>query len=157
MAPDYEELLNRLKAQEEELQFSRFTNETALEVGLLLVETARSNGQAVTVDICRNGQQLFHYALPGTSLDNDEWIKRKNRVVNRFGKSSYYTGTRYQSQGTTIQEKALLNPAEYAPHGGAFPLIIKGVGVVGTITVSGLPQEDDHNLVVSVLKQFLQG
>ena len=152
---EYEELLRQLRQQEEEIQFTGFSNDTALEVGLALVQAAREQGKAVTVDITRAGQQLFHFAMAGTSLDNGEWVKRKNRVVNRFGHSSYYMGISLKSAGQTIEAKYLLPESEYAPHGGAFPLIIKGVGVVGTITVSGLPQEEDHALVVSVLRQFL--
>lgn len=152
---EYDELLRQLGQQEEEIQFTGFSNDTALEVGLALVQAAREQGKAVTVDITRAGQQLFHFAMTGTSLDNGEWVKRKNRVVNRFGHSSYYMGISLKSAGQTIEAKYLLPESEYAPHGGAFPLIIKGVGVVGTITVSGLPQEEDHALVVSVLKQFL--
>ncbi len=152
---DYPELLQSLLRQEEALQFSEFTNDTAFEVGLRLVEAARQARKAITVDICRNGQQLFHCALPGTSADNDEWIKRKNRVVNRFGHSSFYMGNLYKSKNTTIQDSALLDPREYAPHGGAFPVIVKRVGVVGTITVSGLPQQEDHELVVRVLSEYL--
>ncbi len=98
---------------------------------------------------------MFHCALTGTSADNDEWIKRKNRVVNRFGHSSFYMGNLYKSKNTTIQDSALLDPREFAPHGGAFPVIVKNVGVVGTITVSGLPQQEDHQLVVQVLAEYL--
>jgi uncharacterized protein (UPF0303 family) len=152
---EYPALLQRLLHQEEVLQFSAFTNEIAFEVGNKLVEYARNNQKSVTIDICRNGQQLFHCALAGTSADNDEWIKRKNRVVNRFGHSSFYMGNHYKSKGTTIQESALLDQREYAPHGGAFPVIVKDVGVVGTITVSGLPQQEDHELVVQVLADYL--
>jgi len=152
---EYTQLLEILRQQEEQLQFKHFTNETALELGLKLVEAARTKTRGVTVDICRNGQQLFHYALPGTAPDNDEWIKRKNRVVNRFNHSSYYMGIYYKSQNTTIAEKSFLDPTEYADHGGAFPLIIQNLGVVGTITVSGLPQEEDHKLVITVLQEFL--
>ena len=154
---EYDELLRLLREQEEEVQFASFSNDRALEVGLALVRVAREQGKAVTVDITRNGQQLFHFAMAGTSVDNGEWVKRKNRVVGRFGHSSYYVGIALKSAEQTIEEKYLLPESEYAPHGGAFPLIIKGVGVVGTVTVSGLPQEEDHELVVSVLRQFLGG
>ena len=152
---EYDELLRHLRQQEEDVQFASFSNDTALEVGMALVRAAREKGKAVTVDISRGGQQLFHFAMAGTSIDNGEWVKRKNRVVNRFGHSSYYMGISLKSAGQTIEEKYLLPESEYAPHGGAFPLIIKGVGVVGTVTVSGLPQEEDHELVLSTLKQFL--
>lgn len=148
------ENLAALLREEETIQFSEFTNETAWRIGSRLVEVATERDLGVTIDITRNGQQLFHCALAGTSPDNDEWIKRKNRVVNRYGHSSFYVGTRYRSQGTTFEEKSLLDPREYAAHGGAFPIIIARVGVVGTVTVSGLAQEDDHKLVVSVLREF---
>jgi uncharacterized protein (UPF0303 family) len=150
-----DKLLALLLRQEELLQFSTFTNEVACDVGMRLIETARREGKSVTVDVSRNGQQLFHYAMPGTTADNDAWIRRKIRVVNRFGHSSFYMGRRYAAQNTSIQESALLNPAKFAPHGGAFPAIVKGVGPVGVITVSGLPQADDHELVTRVIAEYL--
>ena len=155
MTSEYSELLKELLQQEEEIRFSSFSNDTAFAVGIALLEAAKSIGKAVTIDIVRNGQQLFHVALQGTSLDNDVWIKRKNNVVNRFGHSSFYMGISLESKGQTIEEKYLIPSSEYAAHGGAFPLFIQGVGLVGTITVSGLPQQEDHELVVTTLKQFL--
>ena len=152
----HEDRLLELLEEEETLQLESFTNETALAIGLRLVETARNEGAAVTIDIMRGEQQLFHYALPGTSVDNDEWIRRKNRVVRRFGHSSFYMGTYYRNAGTTIDEKHLLDGRRFTPHGGAFPVIVKGVGMVGTVTVSGLPQEEDHKLVVRVLREFCE-
>ena len=152
---DYAELLTQLLQQEEDIQFDKFDNEAAWMLGEALVDTARMEHLKITIDICRNGQQLFHYALPGTTPDNDAWIKRKNRVVNRFHHSSYYVGIQLKSTGTTIQERSLLDPYRYAAHGGAFPIIIRNVGVVGTVTVSGLPQEEDHQLVVRLLRVFL--
>jgi len=152
---DFADRLASLLDEEAQLQFTTFTNVTAFDLGSRLVAVARTEQLPVTIDICRNGQQLFHAALPGTALDNDEWIKRKNRVVQRFGHSSFYMGTLYKSKNSTIREKALLDEADYAPHGGAFPIIIRDVGVVGTVTVSGLPQEEDHKLVVRVLRAFL--
>ncbi len=152
---EYEEVLTELRQQEEEIQFTSFTNDTALAVGMALLQEARKRGKPVTIDITRSGQQLFHFAMAGTSIDNGEWIKRKNNVVKRFGHSSYYMGISLQNAGQTIEEKYLISSSDYAAHGGAFPLIIRDVGIVGTITVSGLPQQEDHELVVTTLKQFL--
>jgi uncharacterized protein (UPF0303 family) len=157
MTSEYTELLKELLQQEEEIQFSNFTNETAFVIGTALLEGAKSKGKSVTIDIARNGQQLFHYAMEGTSVDNDVWIQRKNNVVNRFGHSSFYMGISLQSKEQTMEEKYLISSSEFAAHGGAFPLIIRGVGVIGTITVSGLPQQEDHELVVTTLKKFLAG
>ncbi len=150
------ETLERLLHEEQTLQFRAFDNLTAWRLGARLVELATERDLGVTIDIRRNGQQLFHCALPGTSADNDAWIERKNRVVNRYGHSSLYVGARYRSEGTTFEEKSRLNLDEYAAHGGAFPISIVGVGAVGTITVSGLAQEDDHALVVSALREFIE-
>lgn len=152
----YDDLLSELKRHEEELQFTEFTNDTALALGLRFIETAKKEQKAFTIDICRNGQQLFHYACAGTSADNDAWVRRKNNVVNRYSHSSYYMGTLHRAQGTTFEEKSGLDPREYAAHGGAFPIIVKNVGVVGTVTVSGLPQAEDHQMVVRVLGEFLK-
>ena len=152
---EYDELLTILREQETELQFTEFSNETALTVGLALRDAAQATGKAVTIDITRSGQQLFHYAMNGTSADNDAWVRRKGNTAQRFGHSSYYVGTLLRNAGQSIAQKYLLSESEYAAHGGSFPLIIRNVGVVGTITVSGLPQAEDHELVVTTLRAFL--
>jgi uncharacterized protein (UPF0303 family) len=152
----YDDRLARLLAEEEELQFDRFTNDDAWELGQRLVAVARESELEVTVDIRRGDQQLFHCALAGTAADNDAWIERKNRVVRRFGHSSFYMGESCRLDGTTFGERYLLDEREFAAHGGAFPIVVRDVGAVGTVTVSGLPQEEDHRFVVSVLRQFLR-
>ena len=154
---DLQPILEELLSQEKELQFREFGNDDALRLGLKLVERAKQRGHAITVDICRNGQQLFHSALAGTSTDNDLWIRRKNNVVNHYGHSSLYVGTQFRSRGKTFEQSSRLDLAQYAAHGGAFPIIVRDVGVVGTVTVSGLPQEEDHRLLVEVLREFLAG
>lgn len=154
---NFERLLAELLSQEDELQFREFRNDDALLLGMRLVNRAQADGKSITVDICRNGQQLFHCALPGTSADNDAWIRRKNNVVNHYGHSSYYVGTKFRAQNKTFEQSSRLNIEQYAAHGGAFPVIVRNVGVVGTVTVSGLPQEEDHHLVVEVLREFLAG
>ncbi|HOP75267.1 MAG TPA: heme-degrading domain-containing protein [Bacillota bacterium] len=143
-------------AEEAELQFPAFLNSDALKLGLFILRRAQKESKKIAIDIERHGQQLFHYAMEGTTPDNDQWIIRKKNVVKRFHKSSMHVRCILQEAGMDIESKYFLSPREYSAHGGSFPLIIKGVGVVGTITVSGLPQEEDHALVVSCLREFLQ-
>lgn len=152
-----DDILKQLLQEEDELQFKRFDEDVAWKLGCQLVELANGRNLSVAVDITRGTHQLFHASLRGTSPDNDEWIKRKVRLVYRFGHSSFYMGQFLRSIGRTIEQTYLIPESEYAPHGGCFPIIIKGVGVIGTVTVSGLPQEEDHNLVVEALRMFLAG
>ena len=150
-----DDILKQLLQEEHELQFSNFNEDTAWKLGSQLVERARREGLPVAVDITRGSHQLFHASLPGTSADNDEWIKRKVRLAYRFGHSSFYLGQLLKSKGRSLEEAYLIPESDYAPHGGCFPVLIKNTGMVGTITVSGLPQEEDHKLVVRAIRDYL--
>jgi uncharacterized protein (UPF0303 family) len=149
------DILEQLLQEEEELQFTKFNETIAWQIGSQLVEQSIRKNLPVAIDITRGDHQLFHASLHGTSPDNDEWVKRKVRLVYRFGHSSFYMGQLLKSKGKCIEEAYLLSESEYAPHGGCFPVIVKDTGVIGTITVSGLPQEDDHKLVVEAIRNYL--
>ena len=149
-------ILTNLLQEEKELHFTHFNEDTAWRIGSWLYKTAKDENLPVTIDIILAGRQLFHAARPGTQVDNDKWIKRKVRLVNRLGHSSFYVGQHLKSLGKTIEEDSLLPESEYAPHGGCFPIILKHTGMVGTITVSGLAQEDDHKLVLRAIRKFLK-
>ena len=155
MSGDLETLIAEIEAQERELVFTRFDNADAWELGSAMVARASERSLPVTIDIRRHGHQLFHAALAGTSADNDAWIERKVNVVNRFGASSYLIGRRLAAKGDALDEQLGVEPVRVAAHGGAFPIRILDVGVVGSITVSGLPQADDHAFVVEMIGNFL--
>ena len=148
--------LDELAAQESTLVFDRFDDDTAWAVGVALRDAARAAGMPVAISIRRNGQRLFHAALPGATSDNDGWLERKSAVVDRYGHSSLYVGEEFRAAGKTFEDSSRLDPAGYAAHGGAFPVIVRDVGCVGTIAVSGLPQREDHRLVVETLEAFLR-
>ncbi|MBC9717088.1 heme-degrading domain-containing protein [Streptomyces sp. TRM66268-LWL] len=141
-------------AQEERLVLDHFTYDDAWELGSMLVKMARERQAPVAIDIRRGGQQLFHAALPGSTPDNDAWIDRKRRVVERYGCASFLVGARFRAKGTTFEESSRLDPDTYAAHGGAFPIAVRGAGVIGTVVVSGLPQAEDHAMVVEALERF---
>ncbi|WP_103347944.1 heme-degrading domain-containing protein [Amycolatopsis sp. CA-128772] len=149
------ERLAQLFEQEERLQFTKFDNETALALGQQMLDDAADRGLALTISIRRNGQRLFHAALPGTSADNDGWIDRKSRVVDRYGHSSFLIGTQFRANGGSFEQHSRLDLGQYAAHGGVFPVLVRGVGPVGTVGVSGLPQAEDHAFVVEQLERFL--
>jgi uncharacterized protein (UPF0303 family) len=144
-----------IAAQELRLQFPSFDAEAGWRLGQRLREVAAARGAAVTLDIWLGAQQLFFSAMPGTAPDNAEWARRKRNVVLRFHRSSYAVGLELARRHTTLREKYGLEERDHAAHGGCFPLNLRGTGCVGTIAVSGLPQRDDHELIVAVLAQDL--
>ncbi|GAA1721376.1 heme-degrading domain-containing protein [Isoptericola hypogeus] len=152
---DVTALIAEVEEQERELVLPRFTHDDAWRLGRLLVELAAERDLAVTVDVRKGPQQVFHAAREGTTPDNDTWVARKVRVVERFGASSYLVGLRAKAKGEDFNAKHGLPLQEYAAHGGAFPVRVSGVGVVGVVTVSGLAQGDDHALVVEALRDLV--
>ncbi|MFE7886937.1 heme-degrading domain-containing protein, partial [Streptomyces sp. NPDC057411] len=137
-----------LEAQEAALVLPHFTYEDAWTLGTILTDLARERRAPVAIDVRRGAQQLFHCALPGSSADNDAWIDRKRRVVERYGVSSFLVGARFRAKGTSFEQSSRLDPDRFAAHGGSFPVAVEGAGVIGSVTVSGLPQAEDHALVV---------
>jgi uncharacterized protein (UPF0303 family) len=155
MTENYDEQIAAIEEQEARLQFTRFTHADALRLGTHLVGLATERSLGVTVDITKGDQQVFHAALAGTTADNDDWVARKVRTVRRFGESSFLVGRRHKKSGKDFNESTGLPLSLYAAHGGCFPIVIRDAGMIGTVTVSGLPQADDHALVVEALEHFL--
>ncbi|WP_297368436.1 heme-degrading domain-containing protein [Cryobacterium sp.] len=153
MTPDpaARDLLPLLEAQNSTISFGSFGYDDAFALGSALMARATAEGLVVTVSIVFGEQRVFHAARPGTSADNDDWLARKFRVVNRFNAPSYLIGTRARATGSNFHESTGLSPALYMAHGGAFPLRVNG-SLIGVAGVSGLPQRDDHDLVVWALE-----
>jgi uncharacterized protein (UPF0303 family) len=153
IAPDLATDLALIAQQEAELRFPSFDYDTAWRLGLSLRELAASRNQTIVVDIRRFGQPhqpLFYTALGGTP-DNARWVQRKSNVVARFHRCSYAIGLTLEQNNRTFSERYNLPDADYAPHGGSFPIHVAGTGIIGAITVSGLTQREDHNLVIEAL------
>ena len=147
--------LEQIALQERELCLPALNAQVAWELGVRLRTMAEERGLALVVDVRRLGQPLFYAALEGTTPDNAEWVRRKSNVVARFHCSSYAVGLKLKARNETLAEQQGLPLADYATHGGSFPLNVAGAGIVGSVTVSGLPQRADHELVVEALCALL--
>ncbi len=147
----FKEDIDRIAQQERELQLPRLDANLAWDLGSRMRALAVERALAVVIDVRRFGQPLFYAAMEGTTPDNVEWVRRKNNVVARFHHSSYIAGLKEKLKCESLAESQGLAVTEYATHGGAFPLRVVGAGVVGSATVSGLPQRADHELVVEAL------
>jgi uncharacterized protein (UPF0303 family) len=147
--------LARIALQEKTLQFERFDARTAWEIGTRLKALAEARGAAVAIDITVNGRTIFFYAFQGTTPDNAEWVRRKKNVVQRFFRSSYGLGLSLERSQTSLSTQQGLELRDFSTHGGSFPINLVGTGCIGAITVSGLPQRQDHAYVVEVLAGYL--
>lgn len=143
--------LATLALQEQALVLPHFDYDVAWRIGGTLRDLALQRKFAVAIDVRRFTQPLFYCALEGSTPNNSEWVRRKSNVVAHFFRSSYAIGLELQQKKSNLLEKHGLAFSEYAAHGGSFPICIAHCGVIGSATVSGLPQRDDHELVVEAL------
>jgi uncharacterized protein (UPF0303 family) len=148
-------LIARIEGEIRELQFPGFSMDDALNLGLLLVELGKEGQLPIAIDITKGEQVLFHVALAGATPDNEHWIRAKQRTAARYEVPSLLVGLRGRLGGGRIEDHAWFDQMRYAAHGGSFPVYVRGVGAVATVTVSGLPQVQDHDLVVQALREIL--
>ncbi|WP_144110321.1 heme-degrading domain-containing protein [Paraburkholderia sp. BCC1886] len=147
--------LQLIAQQEKLLVVPRFDADFGWQIGAHLHEIARARSLPIAIDVRTFGQPIFYSALAGATPDNADWVRRKSNTVAQFRCSSYAVGLRLAESAATLSEKFGLSNADYATHGGGFPLTVQGAGVIGSITVSGLPQRDDHALIVEALCALL--
>lgn len=141
--------------QEEALRFGAFSEDDAWALGSLMRADAVERSLPLVIDIRIGIRPLFYAVLPGTTPENPDWVRRKVNTVYRFQKSSYRVGREYALKGNSFDASRGLDLKDFAPQGGGFPIHIKGTGVVGAVTVSGIPQREDHGFVVRNLCKYL--
>lgn len=142
-----------VKKQEQELVLAEFDEKVAFKLGSAIRERALAEGLALVVDIRSWDRQLFFAATAGTSADNAEWVRRKINTVRRFQRASYRLVLERGEGPFTPQSGA--DPADYVIAGGGFPIRVKGAGIVGCLTISGLPGRSDHGVAVAALCDHL--
>jgi len=143
--------LAKIAVQEEKLVLPRLDHEVAWRIGTRLRELALARHHVLVIDVRRFGQLLFYSSLAGGTPNNADWIRRKQNVVTRFLRSSYAIGLDLRQKKMDVAERYGVPASEYAANGGSFPLTVASAGVVGAVTVSGLTEREDHELVVEAL------
>ena len=145
-----------LEAEAAELVFDRFDEAMAWRLGSVLQQMAAESALPVVIDIRSADRTYFHAALPGSAPLNDLWARRKSNVALVFRMASLLVGNRLRDKGDTLAKHGL-DAANHAESGGAVPVVVRGVGMVAVATVSGLPQVEDHKLVVQAMRAVLAG
>ncbi|WP_292633232.1 heme-degrading domain-containing protein [Mesorhizobium sp.] len=145
----------KIAQQESVLVFESFEETAAFKLGCALSSIAVREQAGIVIDIRLWDRQLFYAALPTSTASNGELARRKLNVVKLFHKSSYLLALQQQREDRTFPPGYGLDPQDFVLAGGAFPIRVKGVGVIGAIAVSGLSQRSDHNLAVAGLCEHL--
>jgi uncharacterized protein (UPF0303 family) len=148
---DVEADIAKIADQEATLVFETFDEATAFAIGSAIRERGLRDKHPIVVDIRTWDRPLFYAALPGSTADNANWARRKRNVVQNFHKSTYRMVLEQQRPDRTFKPGAGLSSADYVLAGGGFPVAVKGAGVIGVIAVSGLPEREDHGVIVEVL------
>lgn len=154
MTADIKNDLAKIAAQESLLVFEKFDSEDALELGLMLRDAAIEYGQGVAIDISIANEPVFFLAMPGTTASNGDFARRKKNLVRLLERSSYALSLETKL-GTDMVEMMALDRRDYGAFGGCFPIRVTGAGMIGTVTISGLPQRDDHKIVVETIAEML--
>ena len=144
-----------LAEQERLLQFESFGADMAWAIGSRLRADALARNAGMTFEIQVAGKTLFLVATDGAQAGQADWIRRKRNSVMRFGRSSYALGLDLELKGQPLEARHGLTLADYAMHGGGFPIVLKGTGCVGSIIASGLHQRVDHAIVVDAIAEIL--
>lgn len=146
-----EDDLRIIGRQERELVFDRFDEERAFRLGVTAQELALNEQLGVAIDIRLWNRPLFFAALPGSHGNNPDWARRKINTVGRYLKSTYRLVLEQKKSEQFFGPEANLPPSDYVLAGGGFPIAVTGAGAIGAIAVSGLPQREDHIVVVRML------
>jgi len=146
-----EDDLKIVRAQEAALVFPRFDEAAAFAIGTAIRDRALADNLPIIIDIQLWDRPLFYAALPGSSATNANWARRKRNVVRLMLKSTYRLVLEKNRPDRTFPVGEGLDPADYVLAGGGFPITVAGAGVIGVIAVSGLPERDDHGIVVAAL------
>ena len=136
------------------LDVATFTNDDAVDLGLIAVEVIREGGYSLAVKIVLRGDTVFVAKLRDTGAGNDEWLDGKATVVNRFGEPSLLVRRRHEAAGTPFEDRDDVDHVTHKAHGGSMP-IRAGGELVGTITTSGEPDVVDHAVTSEAVRRFL--
>lgn len=148
--------IKKLGIEDENLTLSSFSHQDALDIGLKIISLAKKDNVHISVHIEKNRVPIFTYLMDNTTEENYEWMHRKKRVVDHYQKNSAFIGDRFERLGIKHCTHSLLDPQYYQAVGGSIPIHVQGVGMIGTLTVSGLTSELDHFYAVKGIELFLK-
>ena len=134
------------------IELDSFSNRTAMEMGLRIIDLAKSRNQHIAVEISRLNHTIFLYVDDELPVDKHNWLRRKANVAKQFEESSLSVKNDLIEGNMTLEKTFGLNQKDYLAKGGSLPIFVKNAGMIATITVSGLHDEEDHKIIIDALQ-----
>jgi uncharacterized protein (UPF0303 family) len=156
MTEAVDDRMAELTGHETRFMLDSFDHHAAWRLGTLMVERALRENAPIIIDIRRPSMVLFRSALAGTTGENEAWLERKARTVLRFETSTALLAARFAAQGVDLRVAGWFDTEKFTDAGGAFPLRVRGVGVVAAVTVSGLTSDEDHDFIIESLTEYVR-
>jgi uncharacterized protein (UPF0303 family) len=147
--------LETLAAEQQELQLDHFNYDVAWEIGRAMREHASSRSLPVAIEISHGMIPVFVALMPGATLDNLDWTARKRAVAHRFHRSSLAMRLEAEKSKFDFNDRYRLPASDYVASGGGVPLLLRNGTLIGTAAVSGLPDAEDHALVIRALRDVI--
>jgi uncharacterized protein (UPF0303 family) len=73
-------------------------------------------------------------------------------VAKQFEESSLSVKNDLKKENMTLEKTFGLDEKDFLARGGSIPIFVKNAGMIATITVSGLHDEEDHKIIIDALK-----
>lgn len=134
------------------IELESFSNKIALEMGLTIIDLAKSRNQHIAVEICRLNHTVFIYVDDNVPADKHNWLRRKANVAKQFEESSLRVKNDLKEGNMTLDKTFALDEKDFLAKGGSLPIFVKNAGMIAIITVSGLQDEEDHKIIIDALK-----
>ncbi|KKB08858.1 hypothetical protein VE26_02010 [Devosia chinhatensis] len=143
--------MDALLEEQSRLVLKRFDYALAWQIGASIQSMAAERNLPIGIEVAHGASPVFLAIMPGATPDNVDWVRRKRAVALRFHQSSLYMRLLCESKDVNFHTRYRLPEADFAASGGSVPIVVGTVGVVGAVSVSGLPDVEDHRLVISAI------
>ncbi|AQX07281.1 heme-degrading domain-containing protein [Elizabethkingia ursingii] len=134
------------------IELDSFSNRIAFDMGVKIIDLAKSRNQHIAVEVCRLNQTVFLYVDDTLPVDKHNWLRRKANISRQFEESSLSVKNDLKDSNMALEKTFGLDEKDFLAKGGAIPVFIKNGGMIAVITVSGLHDEEDHNIIIEALK-----
>ncbi|CAI9677102.1 heme-binding protein [Elizabethkingia anophelis] len=134
------------------IELDSFSNRIGFDMGVKIIDLAKSRNQHIAVEVCRLNHTIFLYVDDTLPVDKHNWLRRKANIARQFEESSLSVKNDLKEGNMNLEKTFGLDEKDFLAKGGAIPIFVKNGGMIAVVIVSGLHDEEDHNIIIEALK-----